>query len=387
MKKWKAAVIALICTSAVTGCWDKKELNDVAVVMGVGIDKEKNNQYLLTAQVIKPSPPQKGGSGGSELPTWSLSASGISVMDAISEMNRISPRRLYWPHLQIIIFGEKLAKEGMAPVLTWFERDRDSRAGTYVAVTKGTAEDLLNQKIELGNIPAKVMADLIDNSFLRQITTRKTTLRNLVSILTMEGVDATVDVIEPKEIRGKQETYDLHDSAVFHEDKLVGYLGAEDSNAIEIVTGKYKNAIMNIACPDNEKESMAYVVTDFRRDKSFIQTDEGYGLKLHLFIEGNLGDQTCMIQLSDPKQRRQVELAIAAKVKDMIQNAFAKSAGWHSDIYGIGKEFRRVNPKKWHQVEAVWDDELLAKSIFKITVDASIRRTGLLLRTTGEKIK
>jgi spore germination protein KC len=144
---------------------------------------------------------------------------------------------------------------------------------------------------------------------------------------------------------------------------------------------------MNIACPDNEKESMAYVITDFRRDKSFIQTDEGYGLKLHLFIEGNLGDQTCMIQLSDPKQRRQVELAIAAKVKDMIQDAFAKSAGWHSDIYGIGKEFRRVNPKKWHQVEAVWDDELLAKSIFKITVDASIRRTGLLLRTTGEKIK
>lgn len=153
-------ILPVIFGILLSGCWDKKELNEVALVIGVGLDKVEDESYKITAQVIKPSSGQDK-AGGSELPTWSISATGKTVMSAIRNLNESSPRRLYWAHLQIIIFGEELARESLSPIITWFERDRDSRAGSYLIVTNGLAEDLLNQKIELGNVPAKSMAELL----------------------------------------------------------------------------------------------------------------------------------------------------------------------------------------------------------------------------------
>ncbi|MFD2656569.1 Ger(x)C family spore germination protein [Gracilibacillus thailandensis] len=189
--------LLFVCIVLLSGCWDKKELNEVAVVIGVGIDKvsEKEGVYEITAQVIKP---QEGDQQGAELPTWSVTAQGETIMDAIKNLNRLSPRRLYWSHLQIIIFSEGLAREGVAPIITWFERDRDSRAGSYVVVTRGSAQDLLNQKIELGSIPAKAMSDLLDSAEQRQIIARKVKLRDFTTVLTTPGIDPSLDVIQPK---------------------------------------------------------------------------------------------------------------------------------------------------------------------------------------------
>ncbi|MFP7202258.1 hypothetical protein SFC08_14910 [Lysinibacillus halotolerans] len=143
---FKNCFLLMILVIFLSGCWDQKELNEIAVVMGVGIDKVEEG-YKITAQVIKPPPKENGATGGSELPTWSVTATGKSVMGTIRNLNELSPRRLYWAHLQIIIFGDAMAREGITPATTWFERDRDSRAGALITVTPGTAEDLLNRKL------------------------------------------------------------------------------------------------------------------------------------------------------------------------------------------------------------------------------------------------
>ncbi len=219
----KKYCLLVLFTFLLTGCWDKKELNEVAVVMGVGIDKVEN-EYKISAQVIKPPSKEEGGGGGSEIPTWSVSATGKTIMGAIRNMNELSPRQLYWAHLQVIIFGDKLAREGIAPVITWFERDRDSRAGALLIVTNGTAEDLLNKKIELGNIPSKSMAELVEGSKLRQISAMEVKLRDLMTMLATPGIDPVLDVINPKEIRGEVETFELDGVAIFNGDKLKGYI-------------------------------------------------------------------------------------------------------------------------------------------------------------------
>ncbi|MDF2959575.1 MAG: hypothetical protein K0S39_1310 [Paenibacillus sp.] len=384
MRVLKACI--MLCLLFSTGCWDKKELNKMAVVIGVGLDKVDDKHYKATAQVIKPSPQNQGGRGGSELPTWSLSANGITIMDAIAELNRISPRRLYWPHLQLIVFGEDMARSGISTILTWFERDRDSRSGTYVTVTRGTAEELLNQKIELGNIPSKAMADLIDSSVIRQITARKTTLRDLVSILSTPGIDPVLDVLDPKEIRGRIETYALNDGAVFRHERMVGFLTSDEVAAAEIINGTYRNAVLNVTCPRDANRFLTYLVTDFRKDIRLVHEENNYVMKVHVFMEGNLGDQSCLVDLFDPEARKNVEKAIAKEVKEMIQRTFVKTAAWKSDIYGIGRELRRFYPEDWRTKQEQWP-ELLARTKFNITVDASIRRSGLVLEPTPEKIK
>lgn len=381
----KGIWIILFCVIILSGCWDKKELNEVAVVIGVGLDKVKEKEYRVTAQVIKPVP-QGGAAGGSELPTWSLSANGKTMMDAIRQLNKISPRRLYWPHLQIIIVGEELAKEGVAPVLTWFERDRDSRSGTYFVQTQGKAEDLLNQKIELGSIPAKAMSDLLDTAELRQIDARRVTLRDFINCLSTPGIDQAIDVINPKSIRGKPETYEILGVAIYSRDRFMGYITGQEAIGIDVVFGRYKYGIITIPIPGSEGDFFSYQVTDMRNQWKLDVRNEKLKVKMNIFIEGNLSDQTGSTELIDPQRMKEAENAIREMVKGSILDTFRQASAMESDIYGIGQELRRYHPKIWHQKEKEWRSEL--KEIeFDIKINANIRRSGLILKPAQAKMK
>lgn len=66
----KAAVLCclLLCSVLLGGCWDRREVNDVAFVMGTGLDKE-GDQYRVTMQIALPGQLGSSGStGGGEVP-------------------------------------------------------------------------------------------------------------------------------------------------------------------------------------------------------------------------------------------------------------------------------------------------------------------------------
>jgi len=390
--KWFKVVLSgalLAGTALLAGCWDKKELNEVAVVIGVGVDKGEDGEFSLTAQVIKP-PAQKqggGGSGGAELPTWSVNAQGKTIMDAVTELNRISPRRLYWPHLQIIIFGEALAKDGIAPTITWFERDRDSRSSTFVAVTRGTAEDLLNQKIELGNVPAKAMSDLIGNAQIRQLPARQMTMRQLTEILSTPGVDAALDIIDPKEIRGKVETYVMAGAALLRGDRLVGYVTDEAVHGIGMANNVYKNASIVVACPNDENAYVTFQVTDFERTLQVKARGGRVQATFDMFVEGNVIDQTCAEELLTPEKREEVEKLIADKMDWELVSMFKQAAEAGSDVYGIGRELRRHDPRAWRALRDGWHERLKYAVDVRTKIDANIRRAGLVVDPTIRKME
>jgi spore germination protein KC len=383
-------MVLLLCMSFLSGCWDNKELNKVAVVMGVGLDKTKDNQYKVTAQVIKPSSKGDGtgtGGGGSEIPTWSLSAKGKTTLDAIHNLNRISPRRLYFAHMQLMIIGEDLAKSGVSDVLTWFQRDRDSRSGTLIIMTKGRAEDLLNHKIELGNIPAKAMSDLLRSSDLRSLAARKTTLRDFISRLVTPGVDPSVDVITPQKIRGKIETYHLDGIGIYKEDKFVGYIPDHYSLATEFVFNKFRNGVLTVKCPNKaQKKYLSYLVTDFSSKVKPAVINDQVQYNIDIFMEGNLADQSCPEDLLKPIPKRKVEKALENHVKMMINKTFTESSAKKVDLYGIGRDVRRYYSAYWRKNAGKWDT-ILPTVKLNIKVNAHIRRFGLTMDPNITKIK
>jgi spore germination protein KC len=386
IRRASLCIILSLPLLSLSGCWDKKELNQVAVVIGVGLDKGKGNQVKVTAQVIKPTAGQQQGKGGSELPTWSLSASGRTVMDAIAQLNRISPRRLYWPHLQIIVLGEDLAKQGVAPYLTWFERDRESRAGAFMVVTRGKAEDLLNKKIELGNVPALAIAEFLDTSDLREITARRMKLREFVMILTTPGIDPAMDVIDPKEIRGKVETYRLAGTAVFRGDKLKGFITNPVRMGIEIFFDKYKYAVLNASCPGSNDKFITFQVTDLNKQTQLNIKGENIAVKLKVSAEGNLADQSCFKDLLDPEMIDRVETQVSQEIERYVRQSFKEAAAMKADIFGIGRELRRYHPDVWHRKQQDWAS-MLSKVDWDIQVETNIRRSGLILEPTPAKMK
>ena len=376
-------ILPVIFGLLLSGCWDKKELNEVALVIGVGLDKVEGENYKITAQVIKPSSGQDK-AGGSELPTWSISATGKTVMSAIRNMNESSPRRLYWAHLQIIILGEDLAKEGLSPIITWFERDRDSRAGSFIVVTNGLAEDLLNQKIELGNVPAKSMAELLKASTIRQINARELKLRDIMTVLSTPGVDPVLDVINPREVRGKVETYELDGVAVFNQDKLMGFINGKNAIGTEAVSNELNFSILDGKCPANSEGFFSFQITDYQSTKKPNLKDGKIIYRIKIELEGNLTDQTCQLDLLKPKNLKAVEKEIAKNLREIITTEFEMAREMNSDIYGIGKDIRKFYPDYWKEQKDSY--AYLQNVEFDIQVESIVRRSGLIIEATQLKV-
>jgi spore germination protein KC len=50
----KHIFVLLILSLILTGCWDRRELNEIAITLALGIDKV-DDKFQLTAQVVVPS--------------------------------------------------------------------------------------------------------------------------------------------------------------------------------------------------------------------------------------------------------------------------------------------------------------------------------------------
>src|SRR5262245_45987903 len=109
-------ILPLMLLLLLTGCWGRRELNDLAVVAGMGIDKV-GDQYLFSFQVCNPGEiaTTKGGSGKAPVTTYHIKAH--TIFTAVRRLTTSTPRKLYFAHLRIFVIGESVAKEAIAPIL------------------------------------------------------------------------------------------------------------------------------------------------------------------------------------------------------------------------------------------------------------------------------
>lgn len=136
-----------------TGCWSSKELNEIAILTGLGIDKTENG-YRLSAQVINPGEiAGKNSSGRTEVVRYMKS--GATIHEAFRKLTTDVPRILYLSHLRIVLFGEDMAREGIGKALDFLSRDHEMRSDFFLSVAKGaTAADILNVTTHEERIPA-----------------------------------------------------------------------------------------------------------------------------------------------------------------------------------------------------------------------------------------
>lgn len=62
IRKFRDVLMLLLCTIFIAGCWDRKEINDIAFVIGIAVDKEQDN-YRSSLQIALPG--QSGSTGSS----------------------------------------------------------------------------------------------------------------------------------------------------------------------------------------------------------------------------------------------------------------------------------------------------------------------------------
>ena len=108
-------VIILLTIFLFSGCLGGREINDLEIVIGMGVDKGQDTQdIIITAQVVKEAEVGRTSdeSGGGKA-YWNVTGNGKSVFDAIRKVTHKTGNRLFVSHSQVVIFGNDLASEGL----------------------------------------------------------------------------------------------------------------------------------------------------------------------------------------------------------------------------------------------------------------------------------
>lgn len=391
MKRILALVLLhIVVTLLISGCWNRRELNELAIAVAAGVDWV-DDRYRLTVQVAIPGQLTAKRSGGSQAPATLYTAEGDTIFEAARRMTQISPRKIYFSHLRMFLIDEAMAREGIAKVLDLLSRDHEFRPDFYLVVTKGaTAEETLKIMTSMETIPANKLYESLQISEKTWSPSMAVTLDELINDLVSTGKHPVLTGLvitgnrdlgkTRKNIENIETLSQLKYSglAVFKYDKLVGWLNERDSRNYRLITGHVKSSAGFIPCKDkNEGKIVVETLRTEAKMKGSIVNDRPE-MDIKIRLEGNIGAVECSgLDLSQPSTVRELEAEMEKDIKQSLEAIVEKvQTELKVDIFGFGEALRRSHPKAWKEMKEAWNDRYFPNLETRIHVDYKIRRTG-----------
>lgn len=397
MKKVSWLLIFLLCIVLLTGCWNRRELNELALVVAMSIDKSED-EYLVTVQVVDPGEvAAKAGSGGSRTPVTIYSGKGKHLFEAVRRMTTITPRKLYFSHLQMFIVSEDVAKEGINNILDFLTRDSEFREDFYIVVSKDIeAQYILQNVTSIEKIPANKLHSSLETSQRAWAPTVKVQMDDLISSLTSDGKNPVLTGITLTGDNQKGQTLanverinpfarlKYSNIAVFNKDQMVGWLNEKESKGYNYITNNVKNTIGSIPCSEEDE-----LVIEIIRSKAKVKGKVENGkpkIDISVYTEANVGEVACKIDLTKPQSIKELEKKGHEVLEDILMSAVNRAKDLEVDIFGFGEVIHRTDPKAWKSLKKDWNQEFVKLPI-TVHSELKIRRTGTLNQSFIEKEK
>lgn len=401
-KPWKtltACLLILVLALPCAGCWNRREIQDLAFVTAVGIDKGPEEGTLkLTVHLAKPFGIGSAESGGQlEKPFLVATSTGETTFEAVRNFLKSSPRRLNWTHNRFVLFGESFAREGIIDPVNWVGRDAETRRRTLIVVAyNSTAEELLQAEFELERMPA-AGAEAILNAAKKELSTVVvSTVNDFLISLKSEGVEpigtrAQVILLRPDKIDSEGTNIKgellrsqiglsamIEGTAMFNGDKLVGFMNGRETRGYNWIMGQVRSTILSFNYPNRGNKKMGLEVI---RTKSSIipQIDaEKVQFKVKIDVQANIGETSWPAgALGNTDTIKLVEEKANAMIKEEAENALAKAKEMNVDIFGFGREIYRHNPHVWAGIKEQWE-HLFPLLNVQIEVNTRIQNTGMV---------
>ncbi|MRN53474.1 Ger(x)C family spore germination protein [Paenibacillus monticola] len=381
--------IYMVMLLLLTSCWNSRELNDMAIVTGIGIDKAPNSdEYRVTFQIVNPSATATSvGASTGQPPITVYTTTDRTLFGALRKTSRKAARQLFFAHTQLLIIGESMAKSGINGLFDVFERSHELRLNSVVIVSRETdAASVLKILLPIESIPAMAVVKKNKNTAKLWGENRAISVFELINTITGEGepVISGVQIYGDLDKGSKKSHLEqsqveavisLSGLAVFKEGKLKGWLDGPEARGTMWVQNKLEQTSINI---DSEKEQDSIaVIINHSKTKVKVNLREGVPV-FHIYIkeEGSINEIKDFVDISQRKELYKLEKEIALKTKGEVVKSLQVAQSMECDIFNFGNELKRTDPKAWKTVKKNWVS-LFAKGELDVHVEAYIRSTGM----------
>lgn len=373
-----------------SGCWDKSELTDLAIVNAVGVDKTENGKYLLTFQIINPgNVASEQGGGSSGIPVTVYSTTGNNLEEAARDASKEISRKVYYAHANLVVIGEELARENITKIFDIVERNPQFRTTASIVIAENSrANDMLKMLTPIDKLPANKITKALRFTEKALGENIDVSIDDVIKRLTNPGKEPIMSTFliigDPEQGQGQSNTETTEAAArlsagglaIFKEGKLEKIVYGQTARSIVWILNKLDQTVIGVNWR-GKKVPISFAVNSGKSEIRVKIKNKKPIYTIHIKAEGDIREATVPIDLTDPKVLQNLEKKIAKKIKKETLNSVKFIQKEKTDIFGLGEILYRESPDLWKTVNHDWNEVVFPELSVNVKVDVFIRRTGL----------
>ena len=377
-------VFMTMLTILITGCWSSREVNTLAIIISMGIEKTENG-YLVSEQILN-ARAIASDKATMESPIVIYSAEGKDLAEITRSFTAQLSRKLHNAHLRMVVFGEDVAKEGIQNILDYFARNYEFRTDFYLVVAKNaTAKEVLSILTPIEVIPGLDLYNSLKMAAKEWAPIKSVRIVELINSIIADGKNPVLTGIEVSDGQISPKSTDVLQQSggyqllkytclgAFNNDKLVGWLDEDESKGYNYLAGNVKSTI-EYAYFDDVK--ITFNIISAKSKTKVYLLDGKPAIEVDIKIKHNIENVAGELDVSSEENKKVLNEILANKIKFLCEKTLDKAQNeLRTDIFGFGEAIHRKYPKVWEEYKKNWDNEFPDLPL-DIKVEAEINQLG-----------
>ena len=370
----KKILLIFLCFSMIfmTACWDMIDLEDRILPYSLAIDLSTNDsKNPLLFCFSYPNINALGKNPTQEELVYIINVNAKSLFDATNELTSREHHPIFLKHLNVLLMSEAVFTNEMhlRQILDGIQRDYLINKMLYLLITKASAQDLLEKKLESKRQETieGLFVSLLHNE---QESNKFTPIRIMEFI---HDIDKRKVAVIP--LAASVDDIEMAGGGLFKDYKFVGYIDEDMNRDVCILNDKAHTTEL---CLDYNKINLSLQLTHINSKKRLVKEDElkfEYNIKIDGQIQEYILDENKKIDSSEVTE--DMEKAINKFIESQLSSTVEKlQKEYNADVLGILEYLNKFHPKIYKEVEANWDS-IFPHIDIDVKVNVKIRRRGL----------
>lgn len=359
----KKILIIILTLLLCTGCFDYKEINDLAIINAIGVDYE-NDEYVITLEILN----DQIDKDSSKITSYTKVGYGKNLTSAIENAADKLSKQLIFNHIKLMILSKSIIEEKFENIIDLFLRNTYFRENFYViSATKNKPETLLNHTTNEAPIASTAITDTLESIRYSSNTNVLKKFDEMVEEVITYGIDTCFSNITLKD-----NEFIVDGMSIFNNYSYKSNLSNEYVKIYNLLTDNFDRPTYTI---NYDNLSFTTAISNGK-----INTEIKSGtINATGNLMGRIIDNDPKFNIRDPKNLERIDNDFTNLLNKKISEFIKVLQDNNSDILGITRNYYKKTRTK--------DKDYWLKLDIKSNIKFNINKKGLIYDVERESWK
>ena len=359
----KKILIIILTLLLCTGCFDYKEINDLAIINAIGVDYE-NDEYVITLEILN----DQIDKDSSKITSYTKVGYGKNLTSAIENAADKLSKQLIFNHIKLMILSKSIIEEKFENIIDLFLRNTYFRENFYViSATKNKPETLLNHTTNEAPIASTAITDTLESIRYSSNTNVLKKFDEMVEEVITYGIDTCFSNITLKD-----NEFIVDGMSIFNNYSYKSNLSNEYVKIYNLLTDNFDRPTYTI---NYDNLSFTTAISNGK-----INTEIKSGtINVTGNLMGRIIDNDPKFNIRDPKNLERIDNDFTNLLNKKISEFIKVLQDNNSDILGITRNYYKKTRTK--------DKDYWLKLDIKSNIKFNINKKGLIYDVERESWK